>query len=76
MGSKKILGKKLHEIFALTGNMKLKGGLRITLKFTINQGMISDFIQTLKDQIREEYWRSPYAIYCLSMVDFQESANQ
>ena len=35
--------------------------------------MISDFIQALKDQKREEYGRSAYAIYCLSMVEFRES---
>ena len=63
-------------MFALTGNTKFKGGVRITLKFTINQGMISVFIQALKDQKREEYERSPYAIYCLSMVEFWKSANQ
>jgi len=63
-------------MFTLTGNMKLKGSVRITLKFIIDQGMISDFIQALKDQKKEEYGRSPNAIYCLSLVEFQESANQ
>ena len=51
------------------GSHKILGSLRMTLKFMLDQWVISDFIQAFKDQKREGYGRQWHAKYCLRMAE-------